>query len=72
MKRLIIILIFPSILAIYAPIQHNLVNIKTINKNIKLDIRYATTNNFTKVKVYPQPVCFLNKTTAKKLDMVCC
>ncbi len=49
---------------------HDLVELCTINPNIKLDIRYATTNNFTKKKVYKSPRCFLCKATAQKIDRV--
>lgn len=48
----------------------NLVNIATINSNIKLDIRYATENNFTKTKVYTAAQCYLCKDIALRLDSV--
>ena len=35
-----------------------------------LDIRYATTNNFTGQKVYPDARCFLRRATAGKLKRV--
>ncbi len=47
-----------------------LVDIKSIIPDIVLDIRYATTNNFTKQKVYSRPCCYLQKTTAEKLCKV--
>lgn len=47
-----------------------LVNIHDINPHIRLDIRYATTNNFTKQKVYKKPLCFVHKTVAEKLDAI--
>lgn len=46
---------------------HNLVNIKDTNKNIVIDIRYATENNFTGKKIYTKAVCLLSKSTAEKL-----
>lgn len=47
---------------------HNLVNIQKINPRIKLDIRYATPNNFTNKAVYTSSHCFLLKETAQKID----
>lgn len=44
-----------------------LVQVKDIDPNIVLDVRYATTNNFTGKKVYPSAVCLLRKETALKL-----
>ena len=48
----------------------NLVEIKKINPTIKLDIRYATTNNFTGKIIYPSARCFLEEEIAKALDAV--
>ncbi len=39
----------------------------TDDKLIKLDIRYATKNNFTKQQIYSCPRCFLHKSSAKQL-----
>lgn len=47
-----------------------LVDIKAINKNIALDIRYATANNFLKKKLYPEARCILRYGVAKKLSLV--
>lgn len=47
-----------------------LVDIKSINKNIVVDIRYATTNNFLKQKLYPEAKCILRYAVAKKLSQV--
>lgn len=41
-----------------------------ISPRIKLDIRYATTNNFTGRVVYPSSRCFLLKQTAERLHRV--
>ena len=38
--------------------------------NVILDLRYATTNNFTERKLYDCGRCFLSKTTAIALDSV--
>src|SRR5262245_38439969 len=50
--------------------KHDLVNIQTINRRIILDIRYATTNNFTHTKVYPSAQCYLQREVAVALDAV--
>lgn len=47
-----------------------LVDIQSINKNIVLDIRYATPNNFLKKKLYPEARCILRYGAAKKLSLV--
>jgi len=48
----------------------DLVDISTINPNIKKDIYYATTNNFTGQILYKSAKCYLRKTTAEKLNKV--
>ena len=48
----------------------DLVDILTINPHIVLDIRYATTNNFTHTAVYPLSRCYLRQKTAQKLNHV--
>jgi len=50
--------------------KSDLVDISTINPRIILDIRYATTNNFTKQKIYDSPKCYARKHVALKLDAV--
>ncbi|MFH1832452.1 MAG: M15 family metallopeptidase [bacterium] len=47
-----------------------LVELIKINPNIKLDIRYATKNNFTKQQVYPVAKCYVQDIVAKALDSV--
>lgn len=49
---------------------HDMVNILHINPTIRLDIRYATDNNFTHKKVYRRAECYLRQATALKLDAV--
>lgn len=44
-----------------------LINILDIIPSIKLDIRYATTDNFTGKQVYSHAVCFLQEPVARKL-----
>ena len=45
-------------------------DIQSVNKNIVLDMRYATTNNFIGKQVYPVAKCLLKPTVAKKLSAV--
>ncbi len=45
-----------------------LVDVHTMNPRILLDIRYATTNNFTHRKLYEDASCQLRESTARKLD----
>ena len=51
------------------PIQqiNGLVLVEEIDPNIAVELRYATTNNFTKQKVYPLNICVLQRQTAEKL-----
>ena len=48
----------------------SLVDIREVNKNIKLDIRYATKNNFANEKLYSKHVCLLRKEVCLALDKV--
>jgi D-alanyl-D-alanine dipeptidase len=43
------------------------VNIETLSSDFVLDLKYATTDNFLKQKVYDCPECFLRISTAKAL-----
>ena len=52
------------------PTNSPLVNIANVNPRIKLEIRYATTNNFVGRPVYTSPLCFARKEVAEKLDKV--
>lgn len=47
-----------------------LVDLQAINPRIALDIRYATTNNFVKQKLYPQARCILRAGVAQQLSQV--
>lgn len=49
---------------------HDLVNIQDINPRIIVDIKYATTHNFTHKKVYTHAVCYVRRSVADKLDKV--
>jgi len=54
----------------YAQEKTDMVNIKTFIPDIVLDIRYATTNNFTGKKIYQKACCFLRRGPAEKLKRV--
>ncbi len=47
-----------------------LVDVHRVSPNIRLDIRYATVNNFTKVQLYQQPRCILRSAIAQQLAQV--
>ncbi len=49
---------------------HDLIDIKKLCPTIVCDIRYATTHNFTKKKIYNSPGCFLHKDAATALKKV--
>lgn len=51
-------------------LMHELVELTQISPHIRLDIRYATTRNFTGKIVYPSARCFLLKKTALRLHRV--
>lgn len=50
--------------------MHDLVELIKISPQILLEIRYASSNNFTGQAVYPSSRCFLRKKTAEKLHLV--
>lgn len=52
------------------PEEAGLVDITKVAPKIRLDIRYATPNNFTHVAVYPAARCFLRAPVAKRLAKV--
>jgi hypothetical protein len=47
--------------------DERLVNIEALIPGIRLDIRYATVNNFTQRKLYPIARCYLRKRVAERL-----
>lgn len=47
-----------------------LIDIRTVNTKIVLDIRYATTNNFLKQKLYPVARCVLRGAATRRLSQV--
>ncbi|VXD21124.1 putative peptidase [Planktothrix serta PCC 8927] len=52
------------------PEAEKLVDIRSVNLNIRLDIRYATTNNFLNKKIYAVPRCLLRYDVAQRLSRV--
>lgn len=52
------------------PYDVRLIDIRKVNPNIVLDIRYATENNFLKRKVYSVARCVLRGTAARRLVQV--
>lgn len=47
------------------------VRVQAINPRIRVDLRYATTNNFSKQQLYPTGIaCYVRRTVAEKLDKV--
>jgi len=49
------------------PLNANLTEITAEEFNVELDLRYATTNNFTGAAVYRRSACFLNLEAAENL-----
>lgn len=47
--------------------ETDLVEVTTLDSSIKLDIRYATTNNFMGIPLYSQPRAFLQRPAAEAL-----
>ncbi len=47
-----------------------LIDIQKVNPNIRIDIRYATENNFMKEKLYPEVRCLVRKEIAEKLSRI--
>ncbi len=52
------------------PYDARLIDIRTVNTGIVLDMRYATENNFLKRKVYPVARCVLRGAAARRLSQV--
>lgn len=48
-------------------IEQGLVNVQEIDPSIRIDLRYATAENFTESVIYPFRTCLLRKETAEKL-----
>jgi len=50
--------------------QLDLVNIKKVNQNIIVDVRYATNNNLTGEPLYSSGICYVRKHVARVLDAI--
>ncbi len=59
-----------STMTLLAQARHHLVDVQKINPRIVIDLRYATTNNFTKKAIYPSVRCLLQKPVAERLSRV--
>jgi zinc D-Ala-D-Ala dipeptidase len=53
-----------------AKISDEFTRVKDLAPDVRLDIRYATTDNFTKAKIYDCPECLLRPAAAKALVKV--
>lgn len=53
-----------------APLPNDLVDIKTVDPTIVVDMRYATANNFTGQQIYPVAKCYLRRDIADHLHKV--
>lgn len=54
----------------FAAEENPLVELKTVAPNIRLEIRYASKDNFMKEQLYPSARCFLRKEVAEKIARV--
>lgn len=52
------------------PQPEDLIDIREVLPDVRLDIRYATSNNFTKEVLYPEPRCILRREVAEALVKV--
>lgn len=59
-----------SLAQVTAATKSELVDVQNISLSIRLDMRYATTNNFTKRKLYSQAKCVLQTSVAAQLARV--
>ncbi|HEB41504.1 MAG TPA: peptidase M15 [Candidatus Dependentiae bacterium] len=50
--------------------KNNLIELQSVNPNIIIDLRYATTDNFTKKQIYSVAKCYLLKEVAEALSRV--
>jgi len=71
-KRVFILFLLAGLLACNSSDDNHiqLIDITDINKNIILDIKYATKDNFLKEAVYPQARCYLVEEAALKIDSI--
>lgn len=67
---LVIALFIHNPIGVASPNPSALVDLEAVDSRILLDIRYATTNNFVKQKLYPQARCILRAAVAQQLSQV--
>lgn len=48
-------------------LKGDLIRLIDLDKDFIIDLKYATTDNFTKVKIYQSGECYINKNTARHL-----
>ncbi|RAQ42568.1 peptidase M15, partial [Arthrospira sp. O9.13F] len=62
----------PNLITDYSQVSaaNRLVDIQSVNRNIRLDIRYATPNNFVNRTLYPVSRCLLRRPFAQRLSDV--
>jgi len=70
MLKLTFILVLILSTLSFAQEDSALVEVISVNSHIRLDLRYATENNFLHQKVYPQARCFLRYEAARALSGV--
>lgn len=63
------VFLFLSCIQLYAE-ENPLVDIQKVNPHIRIEIRYATSNNFMKEALYPEARCLLRSEVAQKLSRV--
>ncbi|MBU0715324.1 MAG: M15 family metallopeptidase [Verrucomicrobia bacterium] len=69
MKRYVLTVMGAILFALAGVARTNLlVAVTSVNSQIRLDIRYATTNNFTGQQIYPVPKAYLRPAVAEKLS----
>ncbi|MEW6652823.1 MAG: M15 family metallopeptidase [Bacteroidota bacterium] len=67
MNKVFIALFVSTCAALFAQEDTLIVTLKSIDSTIVQDVRYATTNNFTKQILYPTAKVFLRKAAAEQL-----
>lgn len=72
MRRLALVLALalPFLRAPAAPVEHHLVDVGGIQPPLLLEIRYATTANFTGTVLYPAARAYLHRDAARALERV--
>ncbi len=70
MRKLLSLFFLLLLSSVQAQTDTSFVEIIKLNPHIRLDIRYATPNNFLHQTVYPQARCFLRHDAAMAIDAV--